>query len=109
MGLKTNSSDGRTRSSVQIFTVAGLCCFFYILGAWQRSGFGKADSIALEISKSGADCNIVPNLNFETYHGGEVKAIDDSESKPKVFEPCSLKYTARIKRCNDFSQGIHEL
>ncbi|XP_031261519.1 probable methyltransferase PMT2 [Pistacia vera] len=93
MALKTNSSDGRTRSSVQIFIVAGLCCFFYILGAWQRSGFGKGDSIALEISKSGADCNIVPNLNFETHHGGEVETIDESESKPKVFEPCSSKYT----------------
>lgn len=93
MALKSNSSDGRTRSSIQIFIVVGLCCFFYILGAWQRSGFGKGDSIALEISKSGADCNIVPSLNFETHHGGEVESINESESKPKVFEPCHPRYT----------------
>ncbi|ONI30799.1 hypothetical protein PRUPE_1G273400 [Prunus persica] len=92
MALKTNS-DGRTRSSVQIFIVAGLCCFFYILGAWQRSGFGKGDSIALEITKNGADCNIIPSLSFESHHAGEAGKIDESESKPKVFKPCHPRYT----------------
>ncbi|VVA20476.1 PREDICTED: probable methyltransferase [Prunus dulcis] len=92
MALKTNA-DGRTRSSVQIFIVAGLCCFFYILGAWQRSGFGKGDSIALEITKNGADCNIIPSLSFESHHAGESGKIDESESKPKVFKPCHPRYT----------------
>ncbi|XP_015895102.1 probable methyltransferase PMT2 [Ziziphus jujuba] len=92
MATKTNS-DGRTRSSVQIFIVAGLCCFFYILGAWQRSGFGKGDSIAFEITKSGADCNIVPNLSFDTHHGGDTGSITESELETKVFEPCKAKYT----------------
>ncbi|XP_021890546.1 probable methyltransferase PMT2 [Carica papaya] len=92
MAMKS-TADGRTRSSIQIFVVVGLCCFFYILGAWQRSGFGKGDSIALAITKSGADCNIVPNLSFETHHGGEVSKIDESESKSKVFEACHSRYT----------------
>ncbi|OMO79036.1 putative S-adenosyl-L-methionine-dependent methyltransferase protein [Corchorus capsularis] len=91
MAPKPNSADGRTRSSIQIFIVVGLCCFFYILGAWQRSGFGKGDSIALEMTKRGADCNIVPTLNFETHHGGEVGSVDGSE-KPKSFEPCDPRY-----------------
>ncbi|CAN1321570.1 Probable methyltransferase PMT2 [Linum perenne] len=47
MAMKNNPGDNRTRSSVQIFIVAGLCCFFYILGAWQKSGFGKADNLAM--------------------------------------------------------------
>ncbi|KAK9277143.1 hypothetical protein L1049_006682 [Liquidambar formosana] len=88
-----NSADSRTRSSISICIVAGLCAFFYILGAWQRSGFGKGDSIAVEISKSGADCSILSNLSFETHHGGEAGAIDDSESNIKVFEPCPPRYT----------------
>jgi SAM-dependent methyltransferase len=92
MALKSNSADGRTRSSVQIFIIVGLCCFFYILGAWQRSGFGKGDSIALEMtSKTGTDCTIVPNLNFETHHAGETGNIDESDSKP--IEPCPASFT----------------
>ncbi|CAK9136361.1 unnamed protein product [Ilex paraguariensis] len=90
MANKINSGDSRTRSSVSIFIVAGLCCFFYLLGAWQRSGFGKGDSIALEMTRNGAECNILPNLNFETHHSGE--AVDESESK-KVFKPCHHRYT----------------
>ncbi|KAF5449655.1 hypothetical protein F2P56_030077 [Juglans regia] len=93
MAMKTNSADGRTRSSIQIFVVVGLCCFFYILGAWQRSGFGKGDGIAMEITKGGADCNIVPNLNFETHHAGEAGSVIESESKLKVFEPCRPRFT----------------
>ncbi|KAG5087841.1 hypothetical protein JHK86_000453 [Glycine max] len=89
---KPSSADGRTRSHVQIFIVVGLCCFFYILGAWQRSGFGKGDSIALEITKKGADCNVVPNLSFDSHHGGEVSKIGEFESKSKVFEPCDSRY-----------------
>ncbi|KAL2349253.1 hypothetical protein Fmac_003253 [Flemingia macrophylla] len=90
---KPSSADGRTRSSVQIFIVVGLCCFFYILGAWQRSGFGKGDSIALEITKRETDCNIVPNLSFDSHHAGEVSKIDEFESKSKVFEACDAQYT----------------
>lgn len=93
MANKLNSADSRTRSSVSIFIVVGLCCFFYILGAWQRSGFGKGDNIALMMAKSGADCSIRSNLNFETHHIGEIGSTDDSESEPKVFEPCHPRYT----------------
>ena len=38
-------------------------------GAWQRSGFGKGDSIAMQIAKCEAECNIVLNLNFKTHPG----------------------------------------
>ncbi|AEE30750.1 S-adenosyl-L-methionine-dependent methyltransferases superfamily protein [Arabidopsis thaliana] len=94
MALKSSSADGKTRSSVQIFIVFSLCCFFYILGAWQRSGFGKGDSIALEMTNSGADCNIVPSLNFETHHAGESSLVGASEAaKVKAFEPCDGRYT----------------
>lgn len=91
MGSKHNPSGNRTRSPVSIFIVIGLCCFFYILGAWQRSGFGKGDSIALEITKQ-TDCNIISNLNFETHHNN-VDSIEPSQLKVEVFKPCDDKYT----------------
>ncbi|KVI00699.1 Protein of unknown function DUF677 [Cynara cardunculus var. scolymus] len=31
------------------FIVVALCCFFYLLGAWQRSGFRKGDRIVVLI------------------------------------------------------------
>ncbi|KAL2484627.1 putative methyltransferase PMT2 [Abeliophyllum distichum] len=93
MANKFNSGDNRTRRSVSIFIVAGLCCFFYLLGAWQRSGFGKGDSIAVEMTKSGENCNILPNLNFETHHRGEAGIIDDFDSKVKTYNPCHPRYT----------------
>lgn len=89
MRSKTNSAESRTRSSVSIFIVLGLCCFFYILGAWQKSGFGKGDMIAEEITKL-TDCTTL-SLNFETHHN-EGDNIELSESKAKIFEPCSAKY-----------------
>lgn len=91
MATKGNSGDNRTRSSISIFIVAGLCCFFYLLGTWQRSGFGKGDSIAYEITKK-ADCSIFSNLNIETRHGDEAGTVDDSKSESKVFEPCDDRF-----------------
>lgn len=75
-----------------MFILVGLCCFFYILGAWQRSGFGKGDSIALEITKQ-TDCGVIPNLSYETHRSGEAGATEDnSEASFKLFEPCPAKY-----------------
>ncbi|XVF52414.1 hypothetical protein PTKIN_Ptkin05aG0016100 [Pterospermum kingtungense] len=93
MATKHNQSGSRTRGPLSIFAVIGLCCFFYILGAWQRSGFGKGDGIALEVTKhSQTDCNIFTNLNFETHHN-DVEIVEHSEPKAKVFKPCDAKYT----------------
>ncbi|KAK6931230.1 putative S-adenosyl-L-methionine-dependent methyltransferase [Dillenia turbinata] len=104
MAPKINAGDGRTRSSISIFIVVGLCCFFYILGAWQRSGFGKGDSIALEITKQGPDCTVLSNLNFETHHGGDVGSLDDSESA-KGFESCPARFTDYTP-CQDQKQAM---
>ncbi|KAE9445541.1 hypothetical protein C3L33_22561, partial [Rhododendron williamsianum] len=91
MGSKSNSPGGRARSPVSIFIVLGLCCFFYLLGAWQKSGFGKGDSIALEITKQ-TDCNIISTLDFEPHHN-DVPVIDSLVPKAKEFKPCDAKYT----------------
>ncbi|KAF2311330.1 hypothetical protein GH714_021820 [Hevea brasiliensis] len=89
MATKGNSGDHKTRSSVSIFIIVGLCCFFYLLGAWQRSGFGKGDSIAMEITKQ-THCSILNNLNYQT--SGDAGIDDGSRDEVKEIKPCDNKY-----------------
>ncbi|XP_073133734.1 probable methyltransferase PMT2 isoform X2 [Henckelia pumila] len=94
MATKGNSGENRNRNSVSIFIAAGLCFFFYVLGAWQRSGSVKGDNIALEITKKAEECGgIVSNLEFETHHGEDVGRSGDPVLDVKEFEPCDDKYT----------------
>ncbi|KAK3226825.1 hypothetical protein Dsin_006687 [Dipteronia sinensis] len=91
MATKGNSGDRKSRSPLALIIVIGLCCFFYILGAWQRSGFGKGDTIAIEVSKN-AEC-ILNNLNYETHSGGDDDGkIDDSESTVQEIKPCEDRF-----------------
>ncbi|KAF8657704.1 hypothetical protein HU200_059860 [Digitaria exilis] len=92
MAVKASSVDNRTRSTVSICIVIGMCCFFYILGAWQKSGFGKGDSIALEITKR-TDCTILPNLSFDTHHSKAGSSSSALVSPVKKFKPCPDRYT----------------
>ncbi|XP_008784684.1 probable methyltransferase PMT2 [Phoenix dactylifera] len=90
MAPNMSTTDHRTRSSMSIIIVVGLCCFFYVLGAWQRSGIGRGDSIALRVTRE-TDCTTLPNLKFETHHSGGV-SLEPSELNVKVFEPCGVHY-----------------
>lgn len=86
---RTNSMDYKARSYVSIFIVLGLCCLFYILGALEKSGFGKGDRIAEEITELIGAATL--SLNFQTHHN-EGRKYWTFESKEKLFEPCSAKY-----------------
>ncbi|XP_038983177.1 probable methyltransferase PMT2 isoform X1 [Phoenix dactylifera] len=90
MAMKGNAADNRTRSSISIFIVIGMCGFFYVLGAWQRSGFGKGDSIAVEITKQ-TDCTVLPNLSYDTHHD-RASNLEELGSKAENFEPCDDRY-----------------
>lgn len=90
MKTKGNPGENKTRWSASIFIAAGLCCSFYLLGAWQRSGSGKGDSIALEITKHADDCSVLSNLQIETHHGD--KTVSASMLDIKEFEPCDDRY-----------------
>ncbi|XP_073001662.1 probable methyltransferase PMT2 [Typha latifolia] len=92
MAIKGNSGDNRTRSSLSIIILVGLCCFFYVLGAWQRSGFGKGDSIALAITKQ-TECDVSTKLNFETHHGISGVGNELGDSEAKTFKPCDDHHT----------------
>ena len=105
MKTKGNPGDNRTRRSFYIFILFGLCCFFYLLGAWQRSGFGKGDSIAHEITRK-ADCSVITNLNIETHHGVAVKNPEDLTSESRVYPPCDdqfIDYTP----CHDQTRALN--
>ncbi|XP_027080060.1 probable methyltransferase PMT14 [Coffea arabica] len=91
MASKHHLLGSRGRSPVSIFVVLGLCCFFYLLGTWQKSGFGKGDRLAMEITKR-TDCTVFPALDFESHHKQE-PPVESSEPKAKVFEPCDVRYT----------------
>ncbi|PKA53053.1 putative methyltransferase PMT2 [Apostasia shenzhenica] len=101
MGSKLNSVKFRTRKSMKIIIVVGLCCFFYVLGAWQRSGVGRGDSIALKITRE-TECGILPNLNFETHHSNDATI---QSSKVKTYKPCSAQYSDYTP-CQDQNQAM---
>ncbi|KAJ6817530.1 putative methyltransferase PMT2 [Iris pallida] len=84
--------DTKTRTSLTIVIILGLCGFFYILGAWQKSGTGKGDTIAAVINKH-TDCTLLPNLNFETHHVGTGIPDELTESNVETSKPCKDKYT----------------
>ena len=67
-----NKSSSGARSPLSLVVAMALCCFFYVLGAWQRSGYGKGDRIAAAVNRQAA-CGgpaAAAGLSFETHHGG---------------------------------------
>ncbi|KAL3645582.1 hypothetical protein CASFOL_010762 [Castilleja foliolosa] len=92
MASKLHPPNNKGRSRLSLFVIIGLCCFFYLLGVWQKSGFGKGDGYAIEMNKQQANCVVSPSLDFESHHN-YVAAIDSSEPKPKAFEPCDTRLT----------------
>lgn len=92
MVTKGNPGDNKNnRSSLSIFIIVGLCGFFYILGLWQRSGFGKGDSIAVEITKR-TDCIVLSDLNYETHHDDDSGTPNSSDTQVREFKPCDDRY-----------------
>ncbi|KVH91896.1 putative S-adenosyl-L-methionine-dependent methyltransferase [Cynara cardunculus var. scolymus] len=90
MGSK-NTPTNRRRSPLSIIIIFGLCCFFYLLGTWQKSGFGKGDSIAMDITKKTECEDDFATLDFNPHHS--IPIPDASKPKAKMFKPCDVKYT----------------
>jgi hypothetical protein len=67
-----------------------LCCFFYVLGAWQRSGYGKGDSIAAAVNRQAA-CggDAAAGLSFETHHGGDETVNASAAGAGPEFPACA--------------------
>ncbi|GAA0150433.1 hypothetical protein LIER_09378 [Lithospermum erythrorhizon] len=90
MANKLNFGESKTRNCALIFITVGLCCFFYSLVTWQNTAIGRGDIIAVELTNSIEACDIVSNLNIDTYHGrrdlgdGFVYQFED-------FKPCAAR------------------
>lgn len=93
MASKHAPPSNKGRRPFSIFIVLGLCCFFYLLGVWQKSGSGKGDRLALAVTEKTADCNIFPaaTLDFEPHHTF-VSSVDSSEPKTKEYKFCDAKF-----------------
>lgn len=108
MAIKRIRGDNRkTTRSVSFLTIAALCGFFYLIGAWRRSGSGKGDSIALEIMKAAENCNLLSELEFKIHHGGEFGRANDSRFQVKLFNPCDDKYVDYTP-CQDQTRAMDE-
>jgi hypothetical protein len=85
------------RSPLGLVLAMLLCCCFYLLGAWQRSGYGKGDSIAAAVTRDTACGRGTAGLSFETHHGGgDVVAManasaggDGEDVVVAPFAPCA--------------------
>ncbi|KAJ1276229.1 hypothetical protein BS78_05G198700 [Paspalum vaginatum] len=95
--MATKGSSG-ARSPLSLVVAMALCCFFYVLGAWQRSGYGKGDRIAAAVNRQtacggGTDgADVAAGLSFETHHGGDAAAAANASSSslpPALFAPCA--------------------
>lgn len=82
------SAENRGRSPLAMVVAVGLCCFFYLLGAWQRSGYGKGDSIAMAVNRQTAACGGV-GLSFETHHGGAGVENETMAAPAPEFAACA--------------------
>lgn len=94
MASKYHGPINRTRRPISILIVIGLCCFCYLIGIWQKSGSGKGDKLALQVTEQTADCNVFPQttLDFESHHN-YVETVETSELTVKRFKSCEAKYT----------------
>ncbi|PAN43275.1 hypothetical protein PAHAL_8G225100 [Panicum hallii] len=95
-----NKSSSGARSPLSLVVAMALCCFFYVLGAWQRSGYGKGDRIAAAVNRQtacGGPDAAAAGLSFETHHGGDAAAATANASAAAAaaagtapeFAPCA--------------------
>lgn len=93
MAIKGNSGEYKARSPLGMVIAVLLCCFFYVLGAWQRGGYGKGDRIAVAVTRQTACANAsAAGLSFETHHTGGVANATTSGlggEPPPSFAPCA--------------------
>ncbi|WVZ50655.1 hypothetical protein U9M48_001888 [Paspalum notatum var. saurae] len=89
--MANKGSSSGARSPLSLVVAMALCCFFYVLGAWQRSGYGKGDRIAAAVNRH-TSCDgltTAAGLSFETHHGGAAAANASLPPLPAApFPPC---------------------
>lgn len=87
---------------VWMVSVAGLCCFFYILGSWQNSA-NDLRLISFEDQKvARLPCKLPGGLDFSAHHSS---LNSESGSNYTTFEPCDMKYS-EYTPCEDTERSL---
>ncbi|XP_048574146.1 probable methyltransferase PMT2 [Triticum urartu] len=109
MAIKDNSGEYKARSPLGMVIAVLLCCFFYVLGAWQRSGYGKGDRIAVAVTRQTACASAsAVGLCFETHHTGGLANATTSGlggKPPPSFAPCAAALTDHTP-CHDQDRAM---
>jgi hypothetical protein len=92
-----NYDNARRRRITWLFVVAGLCCFFYILGSWQNGG-----SLGVVSGKDGCP-TVASALDFGAHHA-EASTTNDG-LKVEQFPVCDMKYS-EVTPCEDPKRAL---
>ncbi|MED6170090.1 hypothetical protein PIB30_027555 [Stylosanthes scabra] len=87
--VQQGGDTNKNKSSVtRVLIILGLCGFFYVLGLWQRSGFGKGDRIAIGVTKI-TECITLSDLIYDTPEN----YIDGGDDiKGHNYMPCDASF-----------------
>lgn len=91
----------RRRRIIWLSGVAGLCCFFYILGSWQNGGTLAA--VTGKSADAAACATGASALDFGTHHGLSNTTTD--HSKIEQFPACDMKYS-EYTPCEDPERAL---
>ncbi|CAM6041334.1 unnamed protein product [Sphagnum compactum] len=85
--------------------IAGLCCFFYILGSWQNNDnvLGSLN-LAARDGSTNTGCSNTISLDFGAHHT-EASSTQISSSIT-VFAPCDMKYS-EYTPCEDTERSLN--
>jgi hypothetical protein len=85
--------------------IAGLCCFFYILGSWQNNDnvLGSLN-LAARDGSTNTGCSNTMSLDFGAHHT-EASSTQISSSIT-VFPPCDMKYS-EYTPCEDTERSLN--
>lgn len=92
----------RRRRVTWLLAVAGLCCFFYILGSWQNGGNLTGTTI-LKAIDAVTPCASSSTLDFGAHHSSP--STNKDGAKVNEFPACEIKYS-EYTPCEDPDRAL---
>lgn len=100
---KIHNADVAKRKKITwMVSVAGLCCFFYILGSWQNSNEVDLKAASFQDQKLLRPCKTSGSLDFSTHHSQSNAEVGSNITQ---FEPCDMKYS-EYTPCEDNDRSL---
>ncbi|KAK3120467.1 hypothetical protein QOZ80_9AG0688160 [Eleusine coracana subsp. coracana] len=105
--MATKAAAAGARSPLSLVLAMALCVFFYLLGAWQRGGYGKGDSIAAAVTRDTAcSTTATAGLSFDSHHHGGNASSSSSSSSSTFFFPACAASMADHTPCHDQDRAM---